>query len=158
VPNPTSASVPNPTSASVPNQPSASVPNPTSVSVPNQPSASVPAPVEVQGKEVPVRQMQSDPVLAAEARPPVAIHRVVPVVPILLRGQLWNTTVVDVRMSVDASGSVVKAEAVPKPGLHPALRDEAVKAARWWKFQPASFNGHPVPAEIDVRFNFAASR
>jgi TonB family protein len=128
------------------------------LSVPNQPSASVPAPVEVQGKEVPVRQMQSDPVLAAEARPPVAIHRVVPVVPILLRGQLWNTTVVDVRMSVDASGSVVKAEAVPKPGLHPALRDEAVKAARWWKFQPASFNGHPVPAEIVVRFNFAASR
>ena len=135
-----------------------SVPNPTSVSVPNQPSASVPAPVEVQGKEVPVRQMQSDPVLAAEARPPVAIHRVVPVVPILLRGQLWNTTVVDVRMSVDASGSVVKAEAVPKPGLHPVLRDEAVKAARWWKFQPASFNGHPVPAEIVVQFNFAASR
>src|ERR1039458_4308618 len=150
VPNPTSVSVPSPSSVSVPNQPS--------VSVPNQPSASVPAPVEVQGKEVPVRQMQSDPVLAAEARPPVAIHRVVPVVPILLRGQLWNTTVVDVRMSVDASGSVVKAEAVPKPGLHPVLRDEAVKAARWWKFQPASFNGHPVPAEIVVQFNFAASR
>src|ERR1039458_6458684 len=143
---------------SVPNPTSVSVSNPTSVSVPNPTSASVPAPVEVQGKEVPVRQMQSDPVLAAEARPPVAIHRVVPVRQILLRGQLWNTTVVDVRMSVDASGSVVKAEAVPKPGLHPALRDEAVKAARWWKLQPASFNGHPVPAEIVVRFNFAASR
>src|ERR1039458_6551290 len=132
--------------------------NTRTLSVPNPTSASVPAPVEVQGKEVPVRQMQSDPVLAAEARPPVAIHRVVPVRQILLRGQLWNTTVVDVRMSVDASGSVVKAEAVPKPGLHPALRDEAVKAARWWKFQPASFNGHPVPTEIVVRFNFAASR
>src|ERR1035441_1139502 len=132
--------------------------NTRTLSVPNPTSASVPAPVEVQGKEGPVRQMQSDPVLAAEARPPVAIHRVVPVVPILLRGQLWNTTVVDVRMSVDASGSVVKDEAVPKPGLHPVLRDEAVKAARWWKFQPASFNGHPVPAEIVVQFNFAASR
>src|ERR1035438_8025764 len=65
---------------------------------------------------------------------------------------------VGVRISVDASGSVVKAEAVPKPGLHPALRDEAVKAASWWKFQPARLNGHPVPAEIVVQFNFAASR
>jgi TonB family protein len=134
----------------------------TTISLPNQPPASAPAPIEVQGKEVLVKETpQSDSpqsALPAEAHPPVATHRVIPVVPIQLRGHLWDATVVEVRISVDASGSVVKAEAVPKPGLHPALRDEAVKAASWWKFQPARFNGHPVPAEIVVQFNFAASR
>jgi TonB family protein len=133
----------------------------TTISLPNQPPASAPAPVEVQGKEVLVKETPSDSPQSAsqaEAHPPVATHRVIPVVPNQLRGHLWDATVVEVRISVDASGSVVKAEAVAKPGLHPALRDEAVKAARWWKFQPARFDGHAVPGEVVLQFRFAASR
>ncbi len=61
-------------------------------------------------------------------------------------------------MSVDAAGNVVKAEAVAKPGLHPLLRDAAVDAARRWKFKPAQFDGHAVPANMVLQFNFAASR
>jgi outer membrane biosynthesis protein TonB len=38
------------------------------------------------------------------------------------------------------------------------LRDAAVQAAQRWKFQPAQFAGHAVPASIVVQFNFAASR
>jgi TonB family protein len=53
---------------------------------------------------------------------------------------------------------VAKAEAVVKPDQHPVLREAAVDAARRWKFQPAQFNGHPVPAEIVLQFNFDASR
>ena len=68
---------------------------------------------------------------------------------------MWKLTTVDVNVSVDASGSVVKAEVAPKPGLHPHLRDAAVQAALRWKFQPAQFNGHPVPANIVLQFNFA---
>ncbi|MCX6627241.1 MAG: TonB family protein, partial [Candidatus Solibacter sp.] len=98
------------------------------------------------------------PLLSAEARPPVATRQLLPAVPALLRGKLWNATAVDVNVSVDASGNVVKAEALAKPGLHPLLRDAAVQAAQRWKFQPAQFNGHPVPANIVLQFNFAASR
>jgi TonB family protein len=117
----------------------------------NRPPVSVPAPVDAQVE-------QSPSPLSVQAQPPVAIHKMIPGLPTILRGHLWNATAVDVKLSVDASGSVVKAVAVAKPDLNPALREEAVQAARWWKFQPASFNGHPVPAEIVVRFNFAASR
>jgi TonB family protein len=71
---------------------------------------------------------------------------------------LWKLTTVDVNVSVDASGNVVKAEAAPRQGLHPLLRDAAVQAARRWKFQPARFNGHAVPANIVLQFNFAPTR
>jgi TonB family protein len=123
----------------------------TPLSLLNQPAVSVPAPVDAHVEQTPSP-------LSAAAQPPVATHKVIPVVPNQLRGQLWNATVVDVKMSVDASGNVVKADVEAKAGVHPLLRDEALRAAQWWKFQPARFNGHPVPAEIVVRFNFAASR
>ena len=72
----------------------------------------------------------------------------------MLRGVIWKPTTVDVNVSVDASGSVVKAEAAAKPGLHPLLCDAAVEAARQWKFQPAQFNGHPLPGNIVLQFKF----
>jgi len=95
---------------------------------------------------------------ASEAQPPQPTHQVIPPLPPLLRGVLWKLTTVDVSVSVDASGNVVKAEATPKPGLHPLLRDAAVQAARRWKFQPAQFNGHAVPANMVLQFNFAPTR
>jgi hypothetical protein len=64
----------------------------------------------------------------------------------------------DDKVSVAASGGVIKVEAVAKLGLHPLLRDAAVQSEGRWKFQPAHFNGHPVPADIVLRFKFAASR
>ncbi|MEO8371877.1 MAG: TonB family protein [Candidatus Solibacter sp.] len=92
------------------------------------------------------------------ARPPVATNQVVPPVPALLRGMIWKPTAVDVNVAVDASGKVVKAEAVAKPGLHQLLREAAVQAALRWKFQPAQFDGHAVPANIVLQFNFAPNR
>ena len=92
------------------------------------------------------------------ARPPVATNQVIPPVPALLRGMIWKATAVDVNVTVDASGNVVKAEAAAKPGLHQLLRDAAVQAALRWKFQPAQFDGHSVPANIVLQFNFAANR
>jgi TonB family protein len=83
---------------------------------------------------------------------------VIPALPALLRGKLWTAAQVDVKVSVDASGNVVKAEALPKPAAHPLLRDAAVQAAQRWRFKSAQFDGHPVPAEMVVQFNFAASR
>ena len=96
--------------------------------------------------------------LAAEAYPPIAMRQVVPRVPAHLKGVMWSRSVVEVIVSVDAAGNVVKAEAVPKPGTNSLLRDAAVEAAGQWKFRPAQFNGHSVPANITVQFNFPASR
>jgi len=129
-------------------------PNPPAVSI-NPIPASSPAPVDVPARGTP----QGQPSLSTSgASPLVAIHQVVPAVPTLLRAVTWKLTAVDVNVSVDASGRVVKAEVAAKPGLHPLLRDAAVQAALQWKFQPAQFNGHPVPANIVLQFNFAKSR
>ena len=111
--------------------------------------------------EVPAEQKSAPgevPAIAAAAHPPVPTHQTVPALPTALRGAIWKATVVDVNVSVDATGNVVKAEAVAKAGLNPLLRDAAVQAARRWKFQPAQFDGHAVPANIVVQFNFAGSR
>jgi protein TonB len=117
--------------------------------VSSQPPAELPA-----QRNPPVQAARS----SSEALPPLPTHQVIPPLPPLLRGVLWKLTTVDVSVAVDASGNVTKAEAVAKPGLHPLLRDAAVQAARRWKFQPAQFNGHAVPANMVLQFNFAPTR
>jgi protein TonB len=110
--------------------------------------------------EVPAAQKNQSaetPAIETAALPPVPTHRTIPALPAALRGAIWKATVVDVNVSVDATGNVVKAEAATKGG-NPLLRDAAVQAARRWKFQPAQFDGHAVPANIVVQFKFAGSR
>jgi periplasmic protein TonB len=128
---------------------------PTAVSLPNQPAVSLPAPAEVPPQRIP--QVEAPPSTVG-AYPPVATNKVIPPVPSLLRGVLWKPVVVDVMVSVNESGNVVKAEAVKKSGVNPLLSDAAVQAARRWKFRPAQFDGHPVPAEIVLQFNFSTGR
>jgi protein TonB len=132
------------------NRPAVS-PGPPPVSINQVPVSSL-APVNVPAQMI--RQGQPSQSTSA-AQPPVATHQVVPQFPITLRGVIWKPTTVDVNVSVDASGRVVKAEVVAKPGLHPLLGDAAVQAALRWKFHPAQFNGHPLPANIVLQFNFA---
>jgi TonB family protein len=130
--------------------------NAETLSLLSRPVVSLAAPVEV-----PAAQKTASvetPASATAARPPLPTHQTIPALPTALRGAIWKATVVDVNVSVDATGNVVKAEAVPKAGLNPLLRDAAVQAARRWKFQPAQFDGHAVPANIVVQFNFAGSR
>jgi protein TonB len=125
----------------------------------NRPPVSPSPPISVSTPgSIDVPALRTPPVLSAEAQPPVAISQVVPPIPALLRGMIWKATSVDVNVAVDVTGKVVKAEASAKPGLHPLLRDAAVQAALRWKFQPAQFDGHPVPANIVLQFNFAPNR
>jgi protein TonB len=112
------------------------------------------APVEVPAPKAP----PAEPPATVGAYPPIATNKVIPPVPPLLRGVLWKPVVVDVTVSVNAVGNVVKAEAVRKSGVNPLLSDAAVQAARRWKFRPAQFDGHPVPADIVLQFSFAGSR
>ena len=86
----------------------------------------------------------------------MAIRRVLPNLPVQLRGVISNATTVDVVVSINEAGNVVKAEF--RPGSHPLLREAAVRAARQWKFQPAEHDGRPVPSETVLRFNFDPHR
>ena len=43
-------------------------------------------------------------------------------------------------------------------GLGLGLDEKAIEAVSRWKFKPAQFGGHAVPANMVLQFNFAASR
>ena len=149
-PPPLSGAAPvNSVTPSLLNRPAVS-PGPPPVSV-NRVTVSSLAPVNVPAQIAP----QGQPSLpTAKAQPPVPTHQVAPHFPTILRGVIWKPTTVDVNVSVDASGSVVKAEVAAKPGPNPLLGEAAVQAALQWKFQPAQFNGHPLPANIVLQFRF----
>lgn len=59
-----------------------------------------------------------------------------------------------VQVSVDKLGRVVSARAEHGAVASDALSAIAVSAARQWRFQPATLNGKPVPAEYTIVFIF----
>jgi protein TonB len=54
---------------------------------------------------------------------------------------------------VDAKGMVEEIEVLQ--GLPMGLTKEATNAVKRWKFQPATQNGLPVSAVIELRINFS---
>jgi protein TonB len=62
---------------------------------------------------------------------------------------------VQVRITIDATGRVAKAESVsgPRP-----LREAAEQAVRQWRYQPATRNGAPIDSETMVSFTFVPNR
>jgi TonB family protein len=60
---------------------------------------------------------------------------------------------VGVQVSVDANGSVSRASLL-SAGPSRYFADQAVSAARRWKFSPPQVNGQPLPSEWNLRFEF----
>src|SRR5580704_2282830 len=60
---------------------------------------------------------------------------------------------VSVQVSVDTSGSVSQARLVSS-GPSKYFANQALAAARRWKFTPAKVNGQPLPSEWILRFQF----
>ena len=87
-------------------------------------------------------------------RPPVAVSRVAPKFPVMLKSVMLGPVAVEVLVTIDQTGKVVRASAVPQKGVHPMLVTTAVTAAHQWKFQPAKRGDQPVSSEILLRFNF----
>jgi TonB family protein len=87
---------------------------------------------------------------------PRAIHRAPPVIASGIRPRISGTIPIDVRVHVDEHGRVTSAAPVTKPhqGLDAYLADSAVKAARLWRFEPATENGKPVPGSQTIHFVF----
>lgn len=58
---------------------------------------------------------------------------------------------VDVKVSIDESGNVLRAQAMTKD---PAIADAAMTAARQWRFTPARKHDKPVSSELILHFRF----
>jgi len=60
--------------------------------------------------------------------------------------------VVEIKVFIDASGKVRKAE--PLNHANPALASVAQSVARLWTFRPAREAGQNVPSEMVLQFKF----
>ena len=88
------------------------------------------------------------------------VYKAQPVFPATLlstptRNTITRSLAVEVLVSIDETGAVVKAEPKSQPGVHPLMVAAAVTAAKQWKFLPARRGDRPVPGEMLLRFNFA---
>jgi TonB family protein len=69
------------------------------------------------------------------------------------RNTIQGHVKVSVQVSVDASGNVSQARFI-SPGPSKYFANQALTAARRWKFGPPQLNGHPSPSEWILRFQF----
>lgn len=91
---------------------------------------------------------------AAIYYPPVPLRRISPAFPAELRPMAYKPTSVAVRVAIDESGKVLKAEPLPQQNVHKLFILEAVRAAALWKFQPARRGDKPVASESILNFSF----
>lgn len=95
-----------------------------------------------------------------EAEP---IYKVQPIFPAALLSTPTRNTVnrpmmVEVLVSIDETGKVVKADPKSQAGVHPSMVNSALAAARDWTFRPARRGDRPVASQMLLRFNFVSVR
>jgi len=81
------------------------------------------------------------------------VSRVLPDVPQSARDTIRGTVRVGVRVAVDPSGNVV-GTTFDSPGPSKYFADQALQAARRWKFVPAKVDGRNISSEWILRFEF----
>lgn len=118
------------------------------------PPTSLPVPNPVAER----RADQPGPAAAVTFQPPVPTKQVSPIVPNVLRQNLFRPSVIEVTVGVDAAGRVISAKAAGYSGVLAHLAGFATEAARRWRFRPALRNGQSVPSEYLIRFSFARNQ
>ena len=78
------------------------------------------------------------------------LRKVDPAYPPMARAAHLQGTVV-LLMTIDALGVPTEVQVLAGP---PAFREEALRAARQWRFEPARVNGQAVPASFRLTLNF----
>jgi TonB family protein len=81
------------------------------------------------------------------------LSQVMPEVSSRARATIRGTVHVAVKVHVDTAGNVASAELF-SPGPSRYFADQALQAAHRWDFAPAKVDGHAVPSEWVVRFEF----
>lgn len=84
------------------------------------------------------------------------LDQVLPEAPAKALATIHGTVRVVVKVQVDAAGNVSEAE-LDSPGPSRYFADLAEKAARQWQFAGAEKDGHGVPSEWRIRFEFTQS-
>ncbi len=112
----------------------------------------------------PARPTPSQPPAATPSQPPapvvvkyqpaVAINKVAPKFPPELQVLAVSRKVIEVTVTIDKTGRVIKAEAIPQKNVSQFLINSAVNAARTWRFQPALRDNEPVSSEMVLQFLF----
>jgi TonB family protein len=88
--------------------------------------------------------------------PGEVLEQVMPEVSPGARATIRGTVRVAVKLHVDTSGNVSSAELF-SPGPSRYFADQALQAAHRWDFAPAKVDGHAVPSDWLVRFEFTPS-
>ena len=81
------------------------------------------------------------------------LEQIMPDVSQKARATIHGTVHVAVKLHVDTAGNVASAELF-SPGPSRYFADQALQAAHRWDFAPAKIDGHAVPSEWVVRFEF----
>jgi len=81
------------------------------------------------------------------------LDQILPDVSPKARATIRGTVHVAVKLHVDNAGNVASAELF-SPGPSKYFADQALQAAHHWDFAPAKVDGHAVPSEWVVRFDF----
>jgi TonB family protein len=84
------------------------------------------------------------------------LDQVMPDVSLKARATIRGTVRVAVKLHVDPAGNVASAELF-SPGPSKYFADQALQAAHRWDFAPAKLDGHAVPSDWLVRFEFTPS-
>jgi TonB family protein len=84
------------------------------------------------------------------------LDQVLPDVSEKARATIHGTVRVRVRVHVDPSGNVAQAE-LDSPGPSKYFADLALQAARRWEFNSPERNGHSIPSEWLIQFQFSPS-
>jgi len=88
--------------------------------------------------------------------PGEVLDQVMPEVSPGARATIRGTVRVAVKLHVDTAGNVASAELF-SPGPSRYFADQALQAAHRWDFAPAKVDGHAVPSDWLVRFEFTPS-
>lgn len=116
---------------------------------PSLPKAA-PPPMEQTAPQTPVQSSSSQPLI-----PPKPIQQVRPSLSANLRALVSREVLVQIRVSVDATGKVTRTEPVTtRSAVAEYLQSAAANAARQWSFEPARSNGKPAPSELVLQFRF----
>ena len=128
--------------------------SPLSSSIPFSQAPSAPAPITAVPSQRDNREVPTGaaPLVPSVAIGPKVLRRVNPT----FTGQIppGSGTGVQVRVEIDAQGAVTKVTPMSLNAVNFRLVDAAIRAARFWVFEPAKSDGHAVPSEMILDFQF----
>src|ERR1700730_9725248 len=116
-------------------------------------SGPAPAPVALTNVANPPRVEAAAKSIGASVTQGEVLAQVMPEVSSGARSTIRGTVRVAVKLRVDTAGNVASAELFSR-GPSRYFADQALQAAHRWDFAPAKVDGHAVPSEWVVRFEF----